>query len=71
MKTVFILIGIFIFIHFTLYYWNIDVFQYFLIHKNKIDEYEINEEESTQLKLYLEESMNELKRFDIEYTKDE
>ena len=68
-KLTFILLGIFIIIHFTLYYWNIDPFDLYTSKKNKIEEIKKEEEEDIppydfgNLKDNLEECLNELKQY--------
>lgn len=77
-KLTFILLGFFIIIHFTLYYWNIDPFDLYSSKKNKIEEIikqekkEENTEEDQELhgaydfgnlKDNLEDCLNELKQY--------
>ena len=76
-KLTFILIGIFIIIHFTLYYWNIDPFYLYISNKPIIEELKqvvnepVHEDENKEtyvfdyLKNNLEESLNELKQYNI------
>lgn len=67
-KLTFILIGIFIIIHFTLYYWNIDPFYVYTSKKNIIEEIKkVDAEPETydfgNLKNSLEDCLNELKQY--------
>lgn len=70
-KLTFILLGLFIITHFTLYYWNIDPFYLYSAKKNIIEELKKNVEEEEiipeydfgNLKNNLEECLNELKQY--------
>jgi hypothetical protein len=67
-KLTFILIGIFIIIHFTLYYWNIDPFYLYTTKKIIVEEgKEVKDDipsyDFGNLKNNLEESLNELKQY--------
>jgi hypothetical protein len=67
-KITFILIGIFIMIHFTLYYWNIDPFYVYTNKKSIVEELKkIDEPVDTydfgDLKTNLEDCLNELKQY--------
>jgi hypothetical protein len=70
-KLTFILIGIFIVIHFTLYYWNIDPFYLYtsktglMEELKKIDEVEpvVDSYDFGNVKDNLEDCLNELKKY--------
>ncbi len=61
-KLTFILIGLFVIIHFTMYYWNIDPF---FVFNKKIEKQveEIEEYDFGNLKDNLEDCLNELKQY--------
>jgi hypothetical protein len=65
-KLTFILIGLFIIIHFTLYYWNIDPFHLYTSKKTIIEEIRMEEEpvyDFGEVKGNLEDCLNELKQY--------
>ena len=65
-KLTFILIGLFIIIHFILYYWNIDPFHIYNSKKTIIEEIKIEKEpcyDFSEVKDNLEDCLNELKQY--------
>jgi hypothetical protein len=68
-KLTFILIGVFIVIHFTLYYWNVDPFNVFTGKKELIEELKKTEDpvidtyDFGNIKNNLEDCLNELKQY--------
>ncbi len=74
-KLTFILIGIFIIIHFTLYYWNIDPFDLYkkdiIEELKKVDEPVIEVYDFGNVKDNLEDCLNELKQYNTNSIKNE